>query len=122
MINRVSTSLIAITLLGVGCSTIVHGTTQQVVINTVPQGATASVPGNECVTPCELLMERNEKTVLIKRDGFDIVMYPLVKRRHVGTGVFGNILTLGFGMIVDRVNGSVFEIQPVYVTLNRTEP
>ena len=103
-----------------GCSTIVHGTSQDVVINTSPQGATAAVAGTSCTTPCKLNIPKATETLVLTKQGYGPRIVPLRKRTHVGTLIFGNILNLSFGLgaLVDISNGAKWYIVPVDETLS----
>jgi hypothetical protein len=108
---------LSLLLVSPGCSTITYGPTQAVLINTIPQGATASVSEGQCVTPCKLEMDKGTETILIELKGYDTVMYPLRKRTHVGTLLFGNLITLGLGVFVDFSTNAQYHIVPVEAKL-----
>ena len=114
--------VLSLLLAGPGCSTLTYGRTQSVAINTAPQGAIASVSNSQCVTPCDLEIDKGAETVLIELEGYGSVMYRLRKRTHVGTLFLGNLITLGLGVFIDYSNNAQYDIQPVDATLHRLVP
>jgi hypothetical protein len=110
------TDLLIITtlLFASGCATVIHGTTQDVLIETEPPGATVMIFPDEIeiVAPAEIELDRERAyTARASLDG-----------HHVGTGyldrvfsgaINGNILLGGLiGMSVDIGNGAAFKLTP----------
>ena len=106
-----------------GCSTIRHGKTQDLIVNTSPQGATATAGASSCETPCKLHLSRKSTEISIEKAGYDPIIVPLRKRLYFGAFVPGNLFngTFGLGMLIDSANGSHKEIVPVDVTLTKGE-
>src|SRR5262245_15941408 len=102
-----------------GCATMLYGSTDEVLFNTAPQGATVRSGGRSCTTPCHLRIDKKETEVSITKPGYDEQIVPLRKRIHAGGYVFGNLPTVGLGMIVDSVTGGKYAVQPVDVVLSR---
>ena len=101
-----------------GCSTIIYGTTQDLVVNTDPQGATASVGKNSCETPCKLHVSKKIRTINLSKEGYGSKIVQLRRRSHFFSLVPANIFTsAGLGIIVDLANGSNWELQAVDETM-----
>jgi len=88
------------------CATIVRGTTEEVLFNTTPRGATATLSnGTSCVTPCSLPLKRNESvSITFTRIGCDNHMasvFPVL----AGAGVV-------LGGLIDYGTGAVYNLQP----------
>ncbi len=115
-------SLALILVLGFlqGCSSIVHGTTQDLQINTVPQGARATVGTQTCVTPCTLNVKRDSATVQIEKDSYRKT-FDLEKNFQWGATLFGNILWAELGIIIDVASGAAWDIRPVNIGLNAAD-
>ena len=64
--------LLLLPILTTGCATVLHGTRQDVRVETEPPGATASVEGQTITTPGVLELRRREKAqeVLIEKYGY----------------------------------------------------
>lgn len=100
-----------------GCSTIVHGTSQDVIVNTVPQGATVSAGSETCISPCRIRVEKKAAAIKVAKQGYDTKIVVPETRTHAATMIAGNIPTLFLGTIVDAVNGSRLALLPVEVVL-----
>ncbi len=118
--TMVSAALIL--MLGVlqGCSSIVHGTTQDLQINTVPQGARATVGTQTCATPCTLTVKRDSPTVQIEKDSYRKT-FDLEKNFQWGATLFGNILWAELGIIIDVASGAAWDIGPVNIRLDEVD-
>ncbi len=121
--------LAAACLLG-GCATVTRGTTSQVTIDSVPQGAEARTSsGHACAaTPCTIEVSRkSEFTVSYSKAGFKDAQVA-VKTRIAGAGAAGfagNVIVGGLiGMGVDAATGSTLEHDPnpVVATLEPDSP
>ena len=79
-----------LSFLTAGCATVVHGTRQDVRVETEPPGATASVEGQTITTPGVLRLRRKEKAleVLIEKEGYVSRRVPLA--RKTSGAVWGN--------------------------------
>jgi hypothetical protein len=101
-----------------GCSTIVHGTTQQIVVATTPTGATVSDGSNSIATPGTLELKRNRDYILtISKPGFAT---ETVSISHVISGaVAGNLLAGGFiGWGVDAMTGAQWRLVPETISVH----
>jgi hypothetical protein len=109
-------AVLMVALFSQGCGMIVHGEMQDLSVTTIPAGATARVGKAECVTPCILRVKRNADTIYFTRGSLKDEYY-LDKSLNVGSTVFGNILWIAPGMIIDLIGGGGYTIKPVNVTL-----
>jgi len=89
-----------------GCATVVRGTTEPLFLNSTPPGATAKLStGYSCMTPCQVVMDRNASfTVTFSRDGCQeeqVSVFPTL----AGGGVL-------LGGLVDYGTGAVYSLKP----------
>lgn len=115
--------LAALILLLIGaqaCSTVVHGTTQELRINTVPPGARATIGTQTCVTPCKLTVKRDEKSLRIEKGGYKKTI-ELEKEFLFSATICGNICWVEIGAIVDLATGGAWEIKPVNLRLDASD-
>lgn len=95
------------------CATIVRGTTQQVSINSDPDGAKVTISnGQSCQTPCNIEVERKTSLQLT------------LEREHCRRQTTSMIPTLAgagavLGGIIDYGTGAVYDLQPnpLFVTM-----
>lgn len=99
-----------------GCATIMHGTSEQVGINSVPDGAKVMVDntplGN---TPVVAHLSRKDNHVIkISLAGYQPV--DMTVTRHVSGWVAGNIIFGGLiGLAVDAIDGGMYKLTPAQV-------
>jgi len=120
VIVKTKSALVTLILLFVslqGCSSLVHGTTQDLQINTVPQGVRATIGTQTCVTPCSLTVQRDAQTIQVEKDSFRKT-FDLEKKFQYGAALFGNILWAEIGIIIDVASGGAWEISPVNLSLD----
>lgn len=104
-----------------GCATIMDGSTQDILVDSSPQGARVEVNGaSKGVTPASVTMLRKTSVPLvIKLDGYkDATITPTTKTNSM---FWGNILLGGvFGSTTDSASGSINEYSPgsYFVTLD----
>ena len=99
-----------------GCATIVHGTTQQVHIESIPAGATASVGSQTITTPGELTLPR-EYSVIVNFEKPDCLPTYAHVESEVSNLVWGNIFLGGFvGAAIDFASGAAYDLQPATVS------
>jgi len=111
---KVVSLAICIGVLGTGCGTIVHGTTQIVPIATIPAGATVQIDnGVTLTTPTQTKLERKRDYILtITKLGYQTQTIPL---NSVLSGwVAGNLV---FGGLIDAVSGGAFTLTPEKVSV-----
>ncbi len=104
-----------------GCSSIVHGTTQELQINTVPPGAKATVGSQTCVTPCKMTVKREEHTLQVEKGNYKKT-FDLDKEFQFGTTICGNICWVEIGAVVDLATGAAWDIKPINLRLNAADP
>ena len=102
--------LLAVIGLFCGCSTLINGTKQDVIITTTPPGLSAQINTKQCTTPCTL-KDVFRKTEMITVEGKD---YRLEKSFNGWSTILGNwwnyILP---GMAIDYLAGSTHTIEDV---------
>lgn len=118
--KKVLSGLIGLTLLTSGCGTVVHGTKQELSINTEPPGATAIIETQSCVTPCTMTVSRKAEKITIKKDDFEKT-YELSKHFNAGATILGNILWLLPGVVIDAISGGAMTIDPVNIKLDQNK-
>jgi hypothetical protein len=107
---------VVVILLLQGCGMIIHGERQDLAITTVPVGATARVGKDECVTPCTMHVRRNADTIYFTKGDLKDEFY-LDKSLNWGSTIFGNILWIFPGVVIDLIGGGGYTIHPVNVKL-----
>ncbi len=117
METRVGTLVVAMFVAGMaGCATIVHGTTQQVRVETTPAGAKASVGSQTIITPGELTLPREYSYIVnLEKPGYT----PTYAHINQATSnyVWGDLLLGGFmGAAVDYSDGAAYELAPAIVS------
>jgi len=127
---RILTSVL-LAALCTGCASITRGTTDQVQILSVPDGADVRTSmGNTCITPCTLTFGRKDEfSVAISKPGYQPQNVPVGTRLATagGVGMAGNIIFGGLvGIGVDAYNGAELEHFPNPVSVElvplRTQP
>lgn len=111
--------IIVLGMSGMGCATIVNGTTQKISVSSDPPGATVTVDGNEVyTTPATIKVSRKrDHVVTIAKEGFATEQIPLI--RTLSGAVAGNILAGGLiGWGVDAISGAQFKIMPKTITVS----
>ncbi len=108
--------LVAIAFLTQACGTVIHGSKQDLSINTDPSGAKAIVGTQTCKTPCTLKVPRKTEKVTIKKDSYETT-YELSKDFNGWSVILGNILWLLPGVVIDVYSGGAYTIEPVNVQL-----
>lgn len=101
------------------CASVINGRTQDVGISSNPAGATVTVDGiNKGVTPCNLLLKRNEShTITIEKEGYQPASATVSK--GVSGWIWGNVLIGGLiGLGVDALTGGMWTLEPENVQVN----
>jgi hypothetical protein len=117
-------SLTIATVLTAGCATITRGTTEALVIETEPPGATANISpeGRVCKTPCTLELKRKRDYVVdIERPGYEPVRVNVISEiaGAGAAGMAGNVLLGGIiGAGVDVATGATKRLTPNPVKVN----
>lgn len=107
----------ALAVLCAGCASITRGTTDQVQILSVPEGAEAHTSmGPGCTTPCTLTFGRKDEfSVTVSKPGYQPQTVPVGTRVGVagGAGIAGNVIFGGLiGIGIDAYNGAELEHFP----------
>ncbi len=100
-----------------GCATITRGTTEVLVIETEPAGATAFLSsGHMCKTPCSLELKRkNAVHVKIEKQGYETIDADVRSEIATagGAAMAGNIILGGLiGAGVDAATGAMDKLTP----------
>lgn len=112
-----SLALVATTLVGSGCGTIIQGTSQEVSVSSNPSGAAISINGQQMgTTPASLNLSRKDRhTVRLDLSGYQ--PYEMALSRGVSGWVWGNIVFGGIpGLAIDAISGGMYKLTPEQVT------
>ncbi|MGI9175756.1 MAG: PEGA domain-containing protein [Rhodothermales bacterium] len=103
----------AASLLSTGCATLFSGTTDQVTINSDPDGARILVDGlDQGTTPATISVKRpglGDKQVTLRLDGYQDRTFTLQKGFNT-VSIINIFVPVGF--IVDIVTGAITKIEP----------
>jgi len=105
------------------CCTIIHGTTQEIAVNSQPSGAKVIVRGvHMATTPAVIELDRKNSNIVLsfEKEGYEKVEIAL--KRGTDAWIVGNIIFGGvIGLIVDFSNGAAYELSPdtIQVELNK---
>lgn len=99
-------AILMLAALSTGCASMIRGTTQEVSINTTPNGANVRLNnGSSCISPCTLTLKRkNSVNITIEKDGYHTHTTALVPSL-AGAGVV-------LGGLVDYGTGAVYDLHP----------
>ena len=95
------------------CATIMHGTSQQVGINSQPAGATVVVDSQTAgTTPVAAKLARKRShRITVTMPGYQ--QFEMVTTRKTSGWVWGNIVFGGLiGLIVDASTGGLYDVRP----------
>jgi len=101
------------------CASIMHGSSQEVPINSTPSGANVFINGQDIgVTPVTTTLKRKEMhTLVLELDGYQ--PFEMNLARKTSGWVWGNILFGGIiGLAVDAATGAIHKIEPAIVNAN----
>ena len=103
-----------------GCGTLVHGTTQQVSFDSNPPGATVRLTdGTHLTTPQMAQLRRaQDHTVTIEKEGYEPERIAINRDFNWGASIFGNILWITPGIIVDVLAGGAWTLHPEHISVN----
>lgn len=93
-----------------GCATVFKGSSQVVTFNSEPQGAVVVLDGIPMgVTPVSLSLKKNRyKTVMLKKDGFQVITQPL----QTGYDAVALVNVLWDCSTTDLITGNAYEYEP----------
>ena len=104
-------------VLVVSCATIIHGTRQEISVNSMPSGAKVIVKGvHMATTPAVIELKRKESNIILRfeKEGYEPVDIAL--RRSVDGWIAGNIIFGGLiGLAVDFIDGAAYKLSPAEV-------
>ncbi|MGE0268598.1 MAG: PEGA domain-containing protein [Candidatus Omnitrophota bacterium] len=108
-----------ISFIGSGCSTLVKGNRQLVTINSEPSGAKVKLSnGLKGTTPYTAdLQTGSDYVVEVTKEGYQEEQVQITKEFRPVTTIFGNILWLLIGVIVDFSSGSAYGLNPTAVNV-----
>ena len=103
-----------------GCGTLIHGTTQQVSFESNPPGATVRLTdGTHLTTPQIAQLRRaQDHTVTIEKEGYESERIAINRDFNWGASIFGNILWITPGIIVDVLAGGAWTLNPEHINVN----
>ena len=103
-----------------GCGTLIHGTTQQVSFESNPPGATVRLTdGTHLTTPQIAQLRRaQDHTVTIEKEGYEAERIAINRDFNWGASIFGNILWITPGIIVDVLAGGAWTLNPEHINVN----
>lgn len=102
-----------------GCATVIHGTTQQISITTIPPGATvtADTSTTKYITPTSIKLKRKvDHELFITKDDYEpeqIHIYHVFSMAITGNLIVGGVS----GWITDSVNGAKSRLVPKGINL-----
>jgi hypothetical protein len=111
--------LILTAVLSTGCASIMCGQTQELSLDSVPQGASVNVPTvGTVVTPAKVELRRGTRYDLtLTMDGFPERKVKI--DRGFNPAMFGNILFGGIpGIIIDMATGAAHNISPHTIVMD----
>ena len=102
-----------------GCATIIHGSSQELAVTSIPPGARFTVDGEGSnVTPATIKLQRKrDHSLVFELEGYQTEQITVT---HVISGaVAGNILLGGFiGWGVDAISGAQYRLVPETVNVS----
>ena len=119
--TKVVSLAVVVPALVAACATIMHGTSQQVGINSQPSGATVAVDSQTLgVTPVAAKLSRKRThRVTVTMTGYE--PFAMVTTRKTSGWVWGNIVFGGLiGLIVDASTGGLYDVRPEEVNAQLT--
>lgn len=108
--------IVSIVFLSSGCSTITKGNRQLITISSSPAGAKVKIGGLKGTTPYTADLATDKDYIAeVSLEGYEDQQVQIVKSFRAGTTIFGNILWLLVGVIVDVCSGSAYGLNPTTV-------
>ncbi len=119
-ISQVLTLFLAMAFVVTGCGTVVHGSRQNVRVNSIPAGATATIDGVEQIqTPGTVSLSRTKDHVIaVEKKGCKKSQTQVEREFNAVPTILGNILWLIPGLIVDFLAGGAWTLQPENVDVS----
>jgi dipeptide/tripeptide permease len=109
----ISAAVLATGLILVGCTTIMHGTSQDIGISSTPSGALVSIDNKSFgKTPLFAKLSRKDNH-LVKIEMAGYQPFEATITRSVSGWVWGNVLFGGLiGLAVDGISGGLYKLSP----------
>lgn len=125
MLSKTKIILIALTaLMFTGCATILHGSHQEIQVNSTPSNASVYINNvKKGTTPTSLHLKRNGTyTLAFKKDGYKPVKLHLEKNFKPLPAILGNIFWNGvLGVVVDFATGAAYKLSPEQINKHLSE-
>jgi len=110
--------LLVLSLLLQGCATFIHGSRQEVALNSCPSDATATVDGINVRTPATVSLSRTKDYVVnVEKEGYEPGQAVLNRKFNGWSTILGNIVWLVPGLIVDFLTGGAWTLEPKAVNV-----
>jgi hypothetical protein len=97
-----------------GCASIIHGTRQNVAINSTPSGVKVTKQGVHIgTTPAVVELKRGNKHIVLRfeKDGYEPIEIAMTNK--VSGWIVGNILFGGIiGLVIDFITGGAYNLTP----------
>jgi len=106
---------VSVGFLASGCCSIIHGNRELVTITSEPTGAKVKMDGYKGTTPYTVSLDRSKDYVAeVSKEGYETEQRQIT-HSFSPLAIFGNILWLLVGVIVDFATGSGYNLNPKYV-------
>lgn len=108
---RVMASVLIVGLVLTGCATVLQGTSQSIMVDSDPRGATVFVDGQQRgITPTSFTLQkgRREQVIRVERDGYRVQQRPLTTSYDPVAilNIFWDLST------TDLITGAAWQYQP----------
>ena len=101
-----------------GCASIIKGSTQEVNVNSNPEGVNIFVQGDHVgTTPAAIKLKRkDENTLRFEKEGYEPIEVTL--KRNMNGWLWGNLLFGGLiGIAIDFGTGAAYRLEPKEVNI-----
>ncbi len=122
--GALAAGILALVLSCSGCGTLIHGTTQEVMIETEPTGASITIPGSRVrglTSPAVVELARGRgHLIIVKKVGYETKGVYIHSELEPLSLVL-DILLGGIGILIDWPWGGLYELRPdeVFVALTK---
>lgn len=114
---------LSVSLIVIGCASIMHGARQDISVTSVPLGAKVTVNGvNMGATPSMIRLDRAASSIALvfTKEGYEPVTVAL--NRRMDGWLLGNIILGGLiGLAIDFATGSAYRLSPKEVNVVLSE-
>ena len=107
----------------VGCGTIINGSSQTVLIDSKPAGATVKLSnGMRVTTPQTITLSRSKDQIItVEKEGYKAEQVMMTREFNAMTTIIGNLFWLIPGIVVDIVAGGAWTLHPENVVVDLTK-